>query len=102
MDSTVSMVVLLYVLFLCSTQSLFTPPNKDVTKIPFDYHMFPTLNPYTAINSSAINVSWIPSPAINGTDLSQFTGQLTFAIYAVTLRYTESTVIINYPLTKLN
>ena len=70
-------------------------------KIDFNSTMFPDLDPYVPINSSAIQISWKPSPTIANIDLTQLTGTYNISVY---VGYRPMTYGINIPfsMTQLN
>lgn len=84
---------MLIILILCLLHSIQT--------IPFTQSMFPYPNVYRSLNSSSIEVTWLPSSRIKDIDLTQLTGTVTIGLYAGD-KFNTYNSLIYYPLTKLN
>ena len=75
--------------------------NNNETTIPFSSKFFPYVDSCESVNSSSIEIKWIPSSSAKQIDLTQLSGAVTLGFYAGDRLFTYST-LINYPLTKLN
>lgn len=91
----------LSMLFLHFACSVILQAKIGDMRAVFSSDMFPYLNNYTLINSSAIEINWHPSPGINGIDLTELVGVFTMAAYA-TSRSHISIHRAMYAMTALN
>ena len=101
MSCTSSWILILLVLLLHFVHSLFLQEVNSGTTIPLTTDMLPTVDNYTSINSSSIEVHWHPSPKLHGINLTQLSGTLTMTVYANARLYVNNATM-NYPLTQLN
>ncbi len=86
------MILILCLIWSYLAHSFIVETVDDEETIPFKVDMLPMLTNFSLINSTSIDISWHPSPAIEGIDLDQVDGIYTTGLYGGSYMSTSTSI----------